>query len=655
MAGLIVPRKSHQAHHVADELYERLLAYRERYNFSHRNRLDVADLPGLITVRCHFDEVVNVILPVTRWWDSDGMCELVEESEATIRKWATDAFSRLQAWSLHGASGRWQRGAKGNRIGHLGDCFPVTPREDEEGKRTPFPDSTARLILALAAMHAAQSRKRLPASAARHGPGPYFISDLKTLSPAEIGRALTDILKLRLLRARNQPLTTHYVQVAQRIGKDKVGKASEEFLRLVFTLGLNRRGDGAVYDSARTAKADAARRLFAVSNSTITWAVVDSGIDAQHFAFRDFAKKPAEANEDPSARLAEHESRVDRRYNVALITHLRNRDTLRDDRRRQALARAIAHHIDLPGTNSPEKTREKVDKLLEDVRDELKRGRQIDWDLVERIMRVRHDHMPQSHHGTHVAGTLGGAWQDFHKDERVQVEGMCPDIRLIDFNVIGGSIEATEFAVVAALRLIRHLNERNDFMVIQGANLSLAIPHDVSNYACGRTPVCVESETLVSSGVVVVAAAGNTGYNVFKTKSGEVPLHTEASIADPGNAECVITVGATHRLEPHTYGVSYFSSRGPTGDGRMKPDLVAPGEKINGPICNNEFARLEGTSMAAPHVSGAAALLMARFPELVGRPERIKRILCDSATDLGRERAYQGAGLVDILRALQSV
>jgi len=130
---------------------------------------------------------------------------------------------------------------------------------------------------------------------------------------------------------------------------------------------------------------------------------------------------------------------------------------------------------------------------------------------------------------------------------------------------------------------------------------------------------------------------------------------TETSIADPGNAEAVITVGSTHRLEPHNYGVSYFSSRGPTGDGRMKPDLVAPGEKIEAPICNQEFATLEGTSMAAPHVSGAAALLMARFPELIGNPKRIKQIMCDTATDLGRERAYQGRGLVDVLRALQSV
>jgi subtilisin family serine protease len=207
---------------------------------------------------------------------------------------------------------------------------------------------------------------------------------------------------------------------------------------------------------------------------------------------------------------------------------------------------------------------------------------------------------------------------------------------------------------MAALQFIRHLNSTNDYVAVHGVNLSLSIPHEVSNYACGRTPVCDECERVVSSGVVVVAAAGNQGYG--KPSDGTASgTYNTISITDPGNAELVITVGATHRYRPHTYGVSYFSSRGPTGDGRIKPDLVAPGEKITAPLPEGTFGLKDGTSMAAPHVSGAAALLMARHNELVGRPARIKQILCDTATDLGRERYFQGAGMLDALRALQSV
>jgi subtilisin family serine protease len=167
---------------------------------------------------------------------------------------------------------------------------------------------------------------------------------------------------------------------------------------------------------------------------------------------------------------------------------------------------------------------------------------------------------------------------------------------------------------------------------------------------------------LISSGVTVVAAAGNAGYLKYKTATGPADTGEETtegyhtvSITDPGNANRVITVGSTHREKPHEYGVSYFSSRGPTGDGRKKPDLVAPGEKITSTFPGLGSRPLDGTSMAAPHVSGAAAMLMARHIELVGQPERIKKALCDTATDLGREPYFQGAGLLDALRALQSI
>jgi subtilisin family serine protease len=173
---------------------------------------------------------------------------------------------------------------------------------------------------------------------------------------------------------------------------------------------------------------------------------------------------------------------------------------------------------------------------------------------------------------------------------------------------------------------------------------------------------------LVKSGVVVVVAAGNTGYGTLMTKEGQSDASLDLTINDPGNAEGAITVGSTHRDEPHRYGVSYFSSKGPTGDGRYKPDLLAPGERIiscaasgaslvaeeagNQPCA---YFETSGTSMAAPHVSGAVAAFLSIRREFVGEPERVKKIFCSTATDLGRDRYFQGAGLVDLMRAIQSV
>jgi hypothetical protein len=232
---------------------------------------------------------------------------------------------------------------------------------------------------------------------------------------------------------------------------------------------------------------------------------------------------------------------------------------------------------------------------------------------------------------------------------------MCPDIRLLDFRVLGKTLEDTEFAIIAALQFIRYLNERSGYMVVHGANLSLSIAHDVRNFACGQTPICNECERLVNNGVIVVAAAGNRGYQSFQTEQGAFESYAAFSITDPGNADGVITVGATHRFRPHTYGVSFFSSRGPTGDGRLKPDIVAPGERIRSSMPGGEWGELDGTSMAAPHVSGAAAMLIARYSELIAQPREIKRILCETATDLGRERSFQGNGMLDVLRAFQKV
>ena len=422
----------------------------------------------------------------------------------------------------------------------------------------------------------------------------------------------------------------------------------------IYSANLNRPAAPMLIDSRRTVKADAAQRVFSISTDKIAFAVIDGGIDAMHPAFvdRSYDKlgqklKPASGQTDPAERSERlRRSRVLKTYD---FTRLR------------AIQTAVYHGVDreTPQLIKKMMSDPQLSKNIDHLKARRKLARDLDWAIVEPLIELRHDdeanyEVPIGGHGTHVAGILAADLSE-PTDAREPILGVCPDLKLYDFRVFDKDGQSDEFTILSAVEFVGWLNRNRDYPVIHGANLSLALRHHVDSYACGRTPICEACNRLADSGTVVVAAAGNTGFDTEANKLSLGSGYRSISITDPGNAEAVITVGATHRRDPHAYGVSYFSSRGPTGDGRRKPDLVAPGEKIISTIPGGKTERMDGTSMAAPHVSGAAALLMARHPELIGRPSRIKQILMSTATDIGREREFQGAGLVDVLRALQSI
>ena len=447
---------------------------------------------------------------------------------------------------------------------------------------------------------------------------------------------LIDLVGRIKLRLRKQEPKQKAIETAARgvleqslgpEGKPERGKV------LLWQVSLNREAMTALWASRPAVKADAAINLFEIDCRSIVWAVIDCGVDATHpgLCERENGSLPA----DDAEALAR--SRVIRTYD---FTKLRT-------------------HV--APDSPPEQTLSQADlQRVQSLRSGLENGRSIDWSELEPLLRVQHDDTykrPTLAHGTHVAGILSADWQttDDGMPEGGNLVGIAPGLRVYDLRVISETAR-DEFSVIAALQFVRWLNGYKDKPVIHGVNLSLSIPHDFTNYACGKTPVCQECERLAATGVVVVAAAGNQGYAEYQTLQGARDKgFRSVSITDPGNAEAVITVGGTHRSRPFSYGVSYFSSRGPTGDGRYKPDLVAPAEKITSLAPFGTTRSLDGTSMAAPHVSGAAALMLARTEELVGDPVRVKSILCGSATDLGRERYFQGAGMLDVLRALQSV
>lgn len=402
--------------------------------------------------------------------------------------------------------------------------------------------------------------------------------------------------------------------------------------------------------STITVKSDAAIRAYDASGDQIVWAVIDSGISGDHVHFgpgKDSKGKNTFCN-------ALFDSSV-----------------------------AKLHRDFVAGVPDPDNYKDNPQGYKDDLQ------KNIDSALVDDFG-----------HGTHVAGIIAGglpkefkADADFNMCERVfrprpdglshiveyqtrqasaeQVRGVAPQTKLVSLKVLDGNGRGSTSNIMLALKYVREeLNDDPKLLRVHGVNLSLGYEFDAEMFACGQSPLCVEVDRLVKSGVVVVVAAGNTGYGQIGAAERFTKIGISNTINDPGNASLAITVGSTHRDSPHTYGVSFFSSKGPTGDGRLKPDLVAPGERItsaatagqlkrmgvqNPPDPNTAYIDDSGTSMASPHVSGTIAAFLSIRREFIQRPDEVKRIFLESATPLGRERYFEGHGLVDLMRAIQSV
>jgi subtilisin family serine protease len=261
-------------------------------------------------------------------------------------------------------------------------------------------------------------------------------------------------------------------------------------------------------------------------------------------------------------------------------------------------------------------------------------------------------------HGTHVAGIIAGGRTDPGLPAHL---GVAPLARLRVYKVLDDDGFGEDAWIIKAIDDIWRRNEEVSGLDVHGVNLSLGGPFDPSVYGCGFSPICKELRDLWRQGVLVCVAAGNEGQIQVQTDDGKFDLNTQLSIGDPANLEDCIAVGSVNTDKPHLHGISYFSSRGPTADGRGKPDVVAPGERISS--ANSEFRanRLDsyyrpdsGTSMACPHVSGLLAAFLSARREFIGRPDEVKRILLENCNDLDRDRYHQGAGIPNLMKMLLS-
>lgn len=163
-------------------------------------------------------------------------------------------------------------------------------------------------------------------------------------------------------------------------------------------------------------------------------------------------------------------------------------------------------------------------------------------------------------------------------------------------------------------------------------NVSLGAQVDTCD---GKDALSETVDRAVERGIVAVVAAGNSG-----------PAYS--TINSPGCSELAITVGAVDDFRT----IASFSSRGPTVDSRVKPDLVAPGVHIMAASVTNDFIGMSGTSMATPHVSGVIALIKEAAQTLT--PSQIKETVLQTAKRLPYDAFTVGRGLINSFSAISS-
>lgn len=231
-------------------------------------------------------------------------------------------------------------------------------------------------------------------------------------------------------------------------------------------------------------------------------------------------------------------------------------------------------------------------------------------------------------HGTHVAGIIAG---NGHSSNG-KYTGVAPKSNLIGIKALDERGSGNTSDIIKAISWVIETKDRYGINII---NLSLGSP---VNNPCSTDPLCRAVSKAIDSGLIVVAAAGNSGPKA-------------STILSPGISPKVITVGAVDDKKTPNINddkVAEFSSRGPTREGLQKPDLVAPGVNINSlsSVEYDRYTSLSGTSMATPLISGSAALLIGKNKNLSQKD--IKSRLMNSCIQINDNKEKQGAGMLSL-------
>jgi len=276
-------------------------------------------------------------------------------------------------------------------------------------------------------------------------------------------------------------------------------------------------------------------------------------------------------------------------------------------------------------------------------------------------------------HGTAVAGIIASQGVNLYyykefKEFKFKVIGVAPGAKLIVGKVLTDKGYGFDSWIIKGIEWATYgtngIRGDEDFEadIISMSFGGLEIPND------GDDPTALAIDRAISEGVVCVAAAANEGMG-------------KSTITSPGVSRDVITVGAStenwfmanvYKYWPFYDPITktcfttlyendqmiWWSSRGPTADGRIDPDISAVGAWGISSGRNNKLTLFGGTSMATPIVSGVAALIIQAFREVYERdpkPAEVKNLLMSTSKDLGYVAHAQGAGRVDAYDAYKAI